>query len=353
MTPLSQSLARLEPLRQLSSGRREQLAELSFLQQHPLGTHPPILPPEQGALTYLLEGELKVDFADGSSSLLVGGCDRARWPLGAAVEWPRDCLAVTAVEMLRVDRNLLDIMLTWEQLSVVADTAGSSAGEEATLWRTMAGAFSVHTLANGAFSLLPAAHIHELLQRFERIKVKAGEVLIREGEEGDFYFLIESGRCVVRRHVGGVDVVVAELKGGQAFGEEALVAGVKRNATVAMKSDGVLLRLAKPDFEALLKAPLLHRLSRSAAEVRVAAGQATWLDVRYPVEFAQDGLPGAINVPLNEIRSAYGILDAGREYIVYCQSGRRSSAAAFLLAQHGFSACCLEGGLAAFVESSL
>ena len=150
-----------------------------------------------------------------------------------------------------------------------------------------------------------------------------------------------------------VDKADMDITNLRAFGEEALGAGVKRNATVAMKSDGVLLRLAKPDFEALLKAPLLHRLSRSAAEARVAAGQATWLDVRYPVEFAQDGLPGAINVPLNEIRSAYGILDAGREYIVYCQSGRRSSAAAFLLAQHGFSACCLEGGLAAFVESSL
>jgi rhodanese-related sulfurtransferase len=39
------------------------------------------------------------------------------------------------------------------------------------------------------------------------------------------------------------------------------------------------------------------------------------------------------------------VLESGREYIVYCQSGRRSSAAAFLFAQRGFKACLLEGGL--------
>ena len=39
------------------------------------------------------------------------------------------------------------------------------------------------------------------------------------------------------------------------------------------------------------------------------------------------------------------VLEQAREYIVYCQSGRRSSAAAFLFAQRGFKVCLLEGGL--------
>ena len=50
-------------------------------------------------------------------------------------------------------------------------------------------------------------------------------------------------------------------------------------------------------------------------------------------------------MPLNEVRNSFPVLDATREYIVYCQSGRRSSAAAFLFAQHGFRASLLEGGL--------
>jgi rhodanese-related sulfurtransferase len=38
-------------------------------------------------------------------------------------------------------------------------------------------------------------------------------------------------------------------------------------------------------------------------------------------------------------------LDIDEEYIIYCQSGRRSSAAAFLLAQRGYHVFVLEGGL--------
>ena len=85
-------------------------------------------------------------------------------------------------------------------------------------------------------------------------------------------------------------------------------------------------------------------MSRAEAEARVAAG-ATWIDVRYTSEYQHNRLPGALNVPLAEIRNAIGVLDRSREYVVYCQSGRRSSAAAFLLSQHGYTAAWLEGGL--------
>ncbi len=194
------------------------------------------------------------------------------------------------------------------------------------------------------FARLPAARIEGLLARFERINAKRGDVMIREGEEGDYYYVVESGRCQVDRMVGGVRVALAELKSGDAFGEEALASEARRNATVTLATDGRLLRLGKGDFKELLGEPLLQRVGYAEGLERVARG-ATWLDVRYPSEYRYDRLPGALNVPLNEVRNSFPVLDAGREYIVYCQSGRRSSAAAFLFAQHGFRACLLEGGL--------
>ncbi|MDE2118317.1 MAG: hypothetical protein KGJ19_06965, partial [Betaproteobacteria bacterium] len=51
-----------------------------------------------------------------------------------------------------------------------------------------------------------------------------------------------------------------------------------------------------------------------------------WIDARLPSEYRYDKLRGAINVPLNDIRSAIGVLNKSPTYIVYCQSGRRSSA---------------------------
>jgi rhodanese-related sulfurtransferase len=139
-------------------------------------------------------------------------------------------------------------------------------------------------------------------------------------------------------------MMLAELKSGDTFGEEALVAEARRNATVTMKTDGSVLRLAKQDFDALLREPLLHAINMEQAAQKVLAG-AQWIDVRYPSEYQYDRLPGARNIPLSEIRNAFGALEMDEEYIIYCQSGRRSSAAAFLLAQRGYHVYLLEGGL--------
>jgi CRP-like cAMP-binding protein len=210
--------------------------------------------------------------------------------------------------------------------------------------RLITGAFSLSTLRSGAFAQLPAAHIDELLKRFERIKSARGDIVIREGDEGDYYYVIESGRFQVERLVGGAKVVLAELKSGDAFGEEALVSEAKRNATVVSLGDGVTLRLDRQHFNELLREPLLRCLGFEDAAARVRAG-ALWLDVRYPSEYQYDKLPGAINVPLAEVRNMFAVLDRSKEYVAYCQSGRRSAAAAFLFAQRGFKVWVLEGGL--------
>lgn len=335
-----QQLRAFEPLASLSDERLGELVRFCHDESVPSGGDPFSRPELAGQTVYLLSGELRLSHPDGTVEVIVGGCETAQRPL------PKDpaqrARAITDVEMLRIDAHLLDVMLTWDQLSVQASAQPPSAGH--TDWRTLAGAIPLERLVSGVFSRLPPANIDALLRRFERLPCRAGEVVLREGDEGDYYYLIESGRCEVRRRVGGADLSIAELKAGDAFGEEALVSGGPRNATVLMRTDGILLRLGKADFVELLREPLLRRLARADAERRVAAG-AVWLDVRFPAEFRHDRLPGAINVPLNEIRNAIGLLDAQKEYVVYCQSGRRSSAAAFILSQHGYRAAWLEGGL--------
>jgi rhodanese-related sulfurtransferase len=144
--------------------------------------------------------------------------------------------------------------------------------------------------------------------------------------------------------VGGASVELAELKAGDAFGEEALVANARRNASVAMKTDGVLLRLAKADFIELLKEPLMHRISRQEAEAWSRPGRCGSMCASRPNTTPTSCRGRSI---FRSTRSAtlFGSLDKRKEYIVYCQSGRRSSAAAFLLSQRGYKAYLLEGGL--------
>lgn len=299
-----------------------------------------------GRVVYLSKGELKVNATDGSMDVLVGGTGRALLPLCRDGRKPPITKAITDVEVLSLEEEPLDVMVTWDQLANPAAGSHSIRDSDTTDWRQMSGMFAIKNLTHGAFASLPPANIETLLERFSRIAVKRGEEVIRQGDLGDYYYLIERGRCRVTRLVADVQVELAELKEGDAFGEEALVADTMRNATVTMKTDGVLLRLSKSDFVSLLREPLLQRIVPREAKERAENG-AVWIDVRFPVEFQQDGLPGAINVPLNDIRQTSVALEGSRDYIVYCQTGRRSSAAAFLLSQRGVRAVLLDGGLKA------
>jgi rhodanese-related sulfurtransferase len=343
-----ETLRSLEPIGSLPEARLNELAGLCRLEPVSRNSDPFLARGPTDQAVYLLRGELVLTYPDGSSKVLVGGAERSRYPLARRGEVFTSAKAITDVELMRIDDDLLDVMVTWDEVAS-ADSQPKKTKSEAERssfanWTIMSGMFSVASLKYGAFSQLPPAHIDELLSRFERIDVKKGDVVIREGSEGDFYFLIESGRCKVERMVGGVSMLLAELKSGDAFGEEALVSEVKRNATVTMKSDGALLKLSKKDFVELLREPLLHRVSAEEARKKIADG-AQWIDVRYPSEYQYDKLAGAINIPLSEIRNAFGALDKGKQYVLYCQSERRSAAAAFLLAQRGYRAFVLTGGL--------
>ena len=138
--------------------------------------------------------------------------------------------------------------------------------------------------------------------------------------------------------------MVAELSPGVSFGEEALVAGMPRNATVSMLTEGRVMRLSKAAFEELILEPTLHRVDWMAAETMVAKG-ATWLDVRFPDEFEDDGLQGATNVPLGMLRMRLAKLDRTVQHVVYCDDGTRSAAGAFLMAGSGFDVYVLDGGI--------
>jgi len=69
-----------------------------------------------------------------------------------------------------------------------------------------------------------------------------------------------------------------------------------------------------------------------------AAGKAGefLLDVCTPAEFALCGIPGAVNIPLSELRDRIGEIPRDRKVIVYCTVGQRSYYAARILAAHGF-----------------
>src|SRR4030095_12997731 len=94
----------------------------------------------------------------------------------------------------------------------------------------------------------------------------------------------------------------------------------------------------------LLNEPLLHWVDLAHARELVGRG-GRWLDVRLPSECETFHVDDALNVPLYFIRLKVKTLDPKMTYIAVCDTGRRSSAAAFLLSERGFEAFCLQGGM--------
>ena len=143
---------------------------------------------------------------------------------------------------------------------------------------------------------------------------------------------------------------LAELGDGDAFGEEALLSEGKRNATVIMESDGLLMRLSKEDFNHLLKEPMLKEVDLEQAKAMVKQG-AVLIDVRMETEHKAGSIKGSVNIPLFMLRLKAEGFDSKKKYICYCETGRRSQAAAYIMSEAGFDSHVLKGGLQAITQS--
>src|SRR5579863_7507432 len=291
---------------------------------------------------WLISGTLEVNENDRNVALLHGGSPEARNPLDAHNPRRHTMRAVEDVSYLAIDSDLLDVMITWDQ-------TGSYEVEELQAQLQSAGSDDWMTtlLQTNAFHRIPPANIQAIFQRLQRVPCNAGEVVIKQGAEGDYFYIIVNGKCVVTREtpLSREGIKLAELGVGDTFGEEALIAEAKRNATVTMLTDGVLMRLNKQDFRELMNEPLLQWVTPEAVRKLVVDRGARWLDVRLPSEHQNLAIEGSINVPLYLVRLKLSTLDRNRPYIVYCDTGRRSSAAAYILVERGFDAYVLKGGM--------
>ena len=75
------------------------------------------------------------------------------------------------------------------------------------------------------------------------------------------------------------------------------------------------------------------------------------IDVRMPEEFALRAIHGAANVPLFRLREDMSsLLSAGSRVVVYCNTGERSAAAAFILNSMGYEVSAMHGGLGAMLR---
>ncbi len=289
---------------------------------------------------YILSGILELVDQAKVVGTVEGGSELARNPV--APVYPRRVTgrARDRVQFISIDSDLLDVMLTWDQTGTyeVSELAGKS-DQTSEDWMTM-------LLQTKAFHKIPPANIQAIFMRMQQINYRTGDVILKQGAEGDYFYVLIRGSALVTREtpLSKEGIKLAELKVGDTFGEEALISDAKRNATVTMQSDGAVMRLGKDDFKKLLNEPMLDWVSMPEAE-EIIRGGGQWLDVRLPSEFENQHLDSSLNIPLYFMRLKINTLDQSKKYIVCCDTGRRSSAGAYILSERGYQAYVLRGGI--------
>jgi rhodanese-related sulfurtransferase len=97
----------------------------------------------------------------------------------------------------------------------------------------------------------------------------------------------------------------------------------------------------------------LPLISQQALLARQAKGDSSLfvLDVRTPQEFAAGHVPGAVNIPYDQVASQLGEIPKDKDVVLYCKSGRRAGLAADVLAANGYTKLeHLQGDIQAWLQ---
>jgi CRP-like cAMP-binding protein len=98
------------------------------------------------------------------------------------------------------------------------------------------------------FRGVPKDQLEQVIRLMDEIRYAAGDVILREGEQGDALYLVVEGTASLIKE----GIAILNLGPGACIGEMALLDDEPRSATIAAVTDVVVLRLRKEDFEGIL-----------------------------------------------------------------------------------------------------
>jgi rhodanese-related sulfurtransferase len=105
------------------------------------------------------------------------------------------------------------------------------------------------------------------------------------------------------------------------------------------------VQAAAPAIPLITQDALLEREARHDDSLLV-------IDVRSPEEFAKGHVPGAVNIPHDQIESRLADVPKDKDVVLYCHSGRRAGIAATVLKDHGYTRLShLEGDMVAWQQN--
>lgn len=297
-------------------------------------------------LYYLLNGSINLQTETFNIETIRAGSDSARFAIAHQIPRKVDAVANGKIQFLRLNANMLklgqDTSYEENESTMMVEEL-----EDNDDWMTT-------LLKSPIFRALPPANLQKILMSLHQITYNAGDVIIRQGEPGDYYYIIKKGQALISRKPSpnAKDIKLVKLSDLDTFGEDALISGEPRSTTVTAVTELSLLRLAKEQFVNLIKLPTLKYINiKELAEYSKRGAEL--IDVRGADEFKTSHLANSINVPFFSLRMYLKTLNRQHPIIVVCQDGRISEMAAFILQQNKFNALILKNGISALDSDQL
>jgi rhodanese-related sulfurtransferase len=323
------------PIHRLSKARLQEAEDLSRIfklkknERVELGV-------ESGDYFYLITGSVQLLIDDMEKQII-----RADEMIGKSINIPEtattmqfkvleDCI------LCHIENDVIDYLLSWD---------GIIASYSYEIHPDLSESID-HIRHSIAFQQLPLEYVIEAFKCMETVEVKKGDEIIRQGEQGDRFYLIKSGRAEVwvLEEFEDEPEKVRELRENDSFGEQALLADQPRCATVRMLEDGELLALEKPDFLKFFSKTMVREVDTNIAKAMVDGGYQL-IDVRFEEEHEEIHIPESTLIPLNVFREGMENLAKDKQYVIYCRSGKRSRVAALLMSEQGIDAVSMRGGI--------
>ena len=153
---------------------------------------------------WVVGGMVELQEAGRTVAMIRGGSPESRNPLSPQIPRKLTARTVDEVNYLAIDSDLLDVMITWDQTGTyeVAELQTQLEGAGTDDWMTT-------LLQTKAFHRIPPANIQAIFLRMQRVPYKAGEVVIKQGDEGDFFYAIVNGKCIVTRETMHLPFTIA------------------------------------------------------------------------------------------------------------------------------------------------
>lgn len=305
---------------------------------------------------YLLEGEICMYDEHGKSAFLSASSEQAKFAFGKLSPRPAGAdVSSDYARVMRIDELELDILLSWNQQlepyddsdSHLSDMPSSLLNSELEVDEVEVNydEWTMALLSCQAFYKIPPENVQQLSDQMKRRHYAQGAVVVTEGEQDDHFYVIREGRCKVIRQ----GEVVETLGPMDTFGEVALISDFGHDSTIEMLTEGSMMLLSKKDFFISLMSPMIDRVTLEQTKGMIKKG-AVLIDARTKREFMHQRLVRSISFPLYLLRAKLDRLTYKKTYIVYCDTGKRSAVAAYLLKQFGYNAYLLDDPQQAFRE---